>query len=150
MAEMENEHVIRTESDRASVETVEAIQALGGHVRHRFGSILVVNVPRQAEETIRKRLPAGARLLPPEEIDQIRGLGDETIESIALAILRRRRSAEFRQSKRERPQEGEEWGTGDLPEPDVWSDVLRSVAESTRGVIRGQLHHHCSCDEGGV
>lgn len=113
--EVDEEYFIRVDDDQAMSDAVATVEALGGRPLHRFGRLLIARVPPSSTDTLKRRLPAGARLTSREEAP----ISADTIEAIGLEAARLRSTPAFRQAKAKRPHEGKEWGTEGLLAPDA-------------------------------
>jgi hypothetical protein len=123
MAEDPTTLVVEFDDEVGMPTVVDALEAAGGHVRHRYGKLLIVHLSTTAEPAFRRQLPARARLLSSRELEARPAAVGETVEAIGLAAARLRQTQEFRRSKASRPTEGMQWGSTELPEPDAGDDV---------------------------
>jgi hypothetical protein len=116
------EFVVEVDDEEALHSVLSAVEEVGGLVRHRYGKAMIVEIPAEAAGALRRAVPSGAHLLAPGKLARRAAPEGDSIESLGIAAARLRQSPEFRRSKTGRPNEGQEWGTGDQPEPDVGDD----------------------------
>lgn len=122
MADLKPPYVLEFLDDASADEALEALGAAGGRVRHRYGRVLLVDLPEPAETPLRRRLPNGVRLLSPGEMQARPSPTGDSLEDLGLAAARLRRTPEFRRAHDHRPNEGKEWGEAGQPAPCMGDD----------------------------
>lgn len=97
---------------------IEALAPAGGRIIHRLGDRTVVIAVDLPADKISRALPVGLRLVAPDE-----KLGETALKQpVLLDAVRLRTSAAYRRTKEHRPDEGRDWGEGNLPAPDAPED----------------------------
>ena len=108
------EHLIEFDDNVDQEAAIEAIERAGGRVLHRIGRTTVIVVSSKARAALARSLPAGSRIIKPEDMQPT-----TPGQKLLLDAFRLRASPRFRQAKVNRPHEGKEWGKDGLEEPDV-------------------------------
>ena len=128
-----NEHVVLLGTGANREAVLAAIEEAGGKITHRVGrDTWIINLDR-AEADVAKILPPGARLL--RDQDQLPA-GLPKSDALQLRALRLRRTPKFRESKKHRQHEGQEWGKGGLDEPDAPEDTgSHTVLEANAAAV---------------
>jgi len=122
MVDLRPPYVLEVQDDARANEALEALDSAGGRVRHRYGRVLLVDLPEPAETPLRRRLPNGVRLLSPREIQARPSPTGESLEALGLAAARLRTTPGFRRAHDRRRNEGKEWGEGGQPAPCMEED----------------------------
>ncbi len=98
------EHLMKI-VDGDPVEVIQQLKEKGWRVLHRFGNTLVVEgdpLPSSAAEALRlTKVTAEPLIEMPADVSN---------ESLGLLAFRLRQTEDFRRSKKERANEGEDWG----------------------------------------